>query len=101
MIAFSRKTLNLHKNFHKTKNAVLTQIQINKIDLTIFLNKMRVLDYFSSSCYCNLTQKTIAHVIAHCQLYAKTRINLQDSHTNLVDIKFLMSIVESVKHLIK
>ena len=92
------KVLKIHKNLKKTKNAILTQVQTDRINLAIFLNKVKMSDYLSSMCRCEQTQKTAAHVIVHYQLYAEIRRELYESDRQM-NIRVLISSAKKVQHL--
>ena len=92
------KILKTHKDLRKAESAVLIHIWTDQIDLAAFLNKMQISDFLSFQCRCSQVQKTAAHIILHCLLYAETRERLCASEERL-NIKILMSISKNAWYL--
>ena len=91
--------LKLHKNLQKMKNALITQIRTECIELTVFLNKANILSYKTSTCQCDQVRKTAAHIIVHCFRFAEIRHLLENSNTDQLDLQALTDTSESTQQL--
>ena len=60
------KHMLLHKDKHKSHNALLTQLRIEKIDFNLFLKERCVLEMISETCSCDHDVMTMRHVLLAC-----------------------------------
>ena len=73
----SKKKLKWHVEFTKSKNSLITQIHIEKIDLIKFLYKRKIFDFFHRDCSCDVKKQMLKHIITQCFLNVKYKWNLK------------------------
>ena len=66
------KKIKWHVDFAKTKNNLIMQIQIKKIELTKLLHERKISKIDHSNCLCKVDEQTSKHVIMNCVLMFDT-----------------------------
>ena len=82
------KHMLLHKDKHKSHNALLTQLRIEKIDFNLFLKERCVLEVISETCSCDHDVMTMRHVLLTCSNWRNLQLRLRRkiSTTNIIKI---------------
>ena len=91
----------LHQDLCKTKSFLIIQICFNHINLTIFLNKIKISDYKSFTCWYSQAWETITYIISHCSRFIKIRYILKFFITNQLNIQILTNMTADIQHLIR
>jgi hypothetical protein len=68
-----KKRLKLHENLIKVENSLVTQMCINRINLTKYLFHRRMLIVLSSTCTCEWLKQFMKHVVFFCLEHNHTR----------------------------
>ena len=89
------KHMLLHKNKHKSHNALLTQLRIEKINFNLFLKERCVLEMISSSCSCEQNVMTMRHVLLSCSNWRDLRMRLK-REINITNISKILSTRERI-----
>ncbi len=79
----SKKRLKLHENMIKTKSSLITQMRIDRINLTKYLFHRRVFIVSTSTCSCDWFKQFLKHIILFCSAYSDTResmLRVADTH---------------------
>jgi hypothetical protein len=81
----SSKRLKLHRVLTKSKNAFVTHMRIERIELADYLFFRRVFIVLSSDCFCDYSRQTFKHVLLFCMNRATNRQRMfrVDETTNL------------------
>ena len=66
------KKMKWHVGFVKTKNSLITQIQIKKIELAKFLHERKVSKFDHSNCSYGIDEQTSKYIIMNCVLIFDT-----------------------------
>jgi hypothetical protein len=92
-----RQRLKMHQSLRKVESSLITQIRSKKIDLTSFFFHRRVLDVFSSICFCDWHQQTTKHVIMFCRQFDRETLK-RELNTN--DYKIITSTSRTLRILV-
>ena len=91
-----KRRLELHETLIKIESALTTQIRFEKINLTNFLFKQRVLSMTFSICLCEWSRQTSQHVIMNCDLQNyKSRLTMLKE----ISVHSYNALVEDTKRL--
>jgi hypothetical protein len=71
-----KNRLKLHDNLFKAESNLITQMRINRIELTKYLFHRRVFIIVISACFCDWLRQTLKHVILFCLNHNHTRENM-------------------------
>jgi hypothetical protein len=71
-----KKRLKLHDNLFKIENNLITQMRINRIELTKYLFHRRVFIIVISTYFCHWFRQTLKHVMFFCFNHNRTRENM-------------------------
>ena len=86
-------------NLCKAESSLIMQICFSCINLTVFLNKMRVSDYESFMCQYDQAWETVIHIIIHCFRFAEIKHILKNFITNQLNIQILTDMSANIQHL--
>ena len=81
------------------KSALIIQIRTECIELAVFLNKVKVLEYKMPTCQCSQAREMTTHVIVHCFRFAETRHLLENSITDQLDLQALTDTPAGIQQL--
>jgi hypothetical protein len=93
----SRQRFKMHQSLRKIESFLITQIRSKKIDLTSFFFHRRVLDVFSSICFCDWYQQTIKYVIMFCRQFDRETLK-RELNTN--DYRIITSTSRTLRILV-
>ena len=77
-----KSTIQLHQEFAKAENVLITQIRIENVKLTNFLYKRKISDIDSSTCFCDHQRQIMKHVIVSCSQYDRIKIKNERKSMN-------------------
>ena len=80
--------LKLYKRLFKIQSFIVIQLQLDKTELTAFLHKKKMSDFFFSDYFCRQSRKTSKYVMIHCIKYSETHKKLEINEQ--VDLKKIM-----------
>ena len=82
------KHILLHKDKHKSHSALLTQLDIEKINFNLFLKERCVLEMISKTCSCDHDVMTMRHVLLACSNWRNLQMRLRRkiNTTNIIKI---------------
>ena len=83
------KHMLLHKDKHKSYNALLTQLRIEKINFNLFLKERCVFQMISKICSCDHDVMTTRHVLLTCSNWRNLQIRLKRKISTMNIIKIL------------
>ena len=83
------KYMLLHKDKHKSHNALLTQFRIEKINFNLFLKERCVFEVISKIYSCDHDVMTMRHVLLACSNWRNLQIRLRREINTINIIKIL------------
>ena len=69
--SLKKSRMRWHADLMKTKNSLIIQMWIEKIEFTKFLHAHKILGFDHSNCFCGTSKQTSKHVIMNCSLMSK------------------------------
>ena len=90
--------IQLHQNFLKAKNVLITQIRIENVRLANFLYNRKISEINSSTCFYDHQKQIMKHIIVSCSLHNRTDI---ENEKKTIDYRFFINTTTELKKLIR